>query len=148
MEKHNEQQIAEYKEIFNIFDQNKDGYIKSSELGNMMRLVGCNPTEAEVKKLMQCYDKNNNGTIEFDEFITMLSSRKQEDSINEEDLINAFRSFDKDQSGQISKTELKNVLVSMGEKLGDDEAEELVLEADVDGDGMINYEEFVKMITG
>lgn len=56
----------------------------------------------------------------------------------EEELLNAFKVFDKDGSGTISSDELRNVLKSLGENLTDDEVEEMVKLADRNGDGHID----------
>ena len=52
-----------------------------------------------------------------------------------------------DGNGYISRQELKVVMMNLGEKLNDDECDQLVDEADIDGDGQINYEEFYQMMT-
>ena len=54
--------------------------------------------------------------------------------------------FDKNGDGKISKEELKVVMTNLGEKLTDAEIEEMIHEADDDGDGSVDYEEFVKMM--
>lgn len=58
----------------------------------------------------------------------------------------AFKVFDKDGNGYISAAELRHVMTNLGEKLTDEEVDEMIREADVDGDGQINYEEFVRMM--
>merc|ERR1711884_448484 len=63
-----------------------------------------------------------------------------------EELIEAFKVFDRDGNGFISAAELRHVMTNLGEKLTDEEVDEMIREADVDGDGQINYEEFVKMM--
>ena len=68
------------------------------------------------------------------------------DTDSEEELKEAFRVFDKDQNGFISASELRHVMTNLGEKLTDEEVDEMIREADVDGDGQINYEEFVKVM--
>ncbi|GFQ06757.1 calmodulin [Phtheirospermum japonicum] len=70
-------------------------------------------------------------------------ARKMTDTDSEEELNEAFRVFDKDQNGFISVAELCHVMTNLGEKLTDEEVNEMIREADVDGDGQINYEEFV-----
>ena len=54
--------------------------------------------------------------------------------------------FDKDGNGFISAAELRHVMTNLGEKLTDEEVDEMIREADIDGDGQINYEEFAKMM--
>ena len=62
-------------------------------------------------------------------------------------LIRTFRVFDKDGNGYISAAELRHVMTNLGEKLTDEEVDEMIREADIDGDGQVNYEEFVTMMT-
>jgi len=73
-------------------------------------------------------------------------ARKVKDTDSEEEIKEAFKVFDKDNNGFISAAELRHVMTSLGEKLTDEEVDEMIREADVDGDGRINYEEFVKMM--
>ncbi len=65
---------------------------------------------------------------------------------SEEEIIEAFKVFDKEGNGFISAAELRHIMTNLGEKLTDEEADEMIREADVDGDGMINYVDFVKMM--
>lgn len=73
-------------------------------------------------------------------------ARKMKDTDSEEEIKEAFKVFDKDGNGFISAAELRHVMTNLGEKLTDEEVDEMIREADVDGDGQINYEEFVKMV--
>ncbi|KAJ1689241.1 hypothetical protein LUZ63_013396 [Rhynchospora breviuscula] len=137
-------QIAEFKEAFSLFDKDGDGCITTKELGTVMRSLGQNPTEAELQDMINEVDADGNGTIDFPEFLNLMA-RKMKDTDSEEELKEAFRVFDKDQNGFISAAELRHVMTNLGEKLTDEEVDEMIREADVDGDGQINYEEFVKM---
>jgi calmodulin len=140
-----EEQIAEFKEAFSLFDKDGDGTITTKELGTVMRSLGQNPTEAELQDMINEVDADGNGTIDFPEFLTMMA-RKMKDTDSEEEIIEAFKVFDKDGNGFISAAELRHVMTNLGEKLTDEECDEMIREADIDGDGQINYEEFVKMM--
>ena len=72
-------------------------------------------------------------------------ARKMRDTDSEEEIREAFKVFDKDGNGYISAAELRHVMTNLGEKLTDFEVDDMIREADVDGDGQINYEEFVKV---
>jgi len=74
-----------------------------------------------------------------------MMARKMRDTDSEEEIKEAFKVFDKDGNGYISAAELRHVMTNLGEKLSDTEVDEMIREADVDGDGQINYEEFVKV---
>lgn len=83
-----------------------------------------------------------NGTIDFPEFLTMMA-RKMKDTDSEEEIREAFRVFDKDGNGFISAAELRHVMTNLGEKLTDEEVDEMIREADIDGDGQVNYEGYI-----
>ncbi|XP_044477063.1 calmodulin-like [Mangifera indica] len=140
-----EEQIAEFKEAFSLFDRDGDGCITTKELGTVMRSLGQNPTEAELLDMISEVDADQNGTIDFPEFLNLMA-RKLKDTDSEEELKEAFKVFDKDQNGFISAAELRHVMANLGEKLTDEEVKEMIQEADVDGDGQVNYDEFVRMM--
>ena len=136
-----EEQIAELKETFSLFDKDGDGTITTKELGIVIRSIGKNPTEAELQ------DAEGNRTIDFPEFLTLMA-RKMEEKAAEEVIVEAFKGICKGGNGFISTAELRRVMSNFGDEIGgmlaDEEIDEIIREADVDADGQINYEEFVK----
>jgi calmodulin len=140
-----EEQIAEFKEAFQIFDKDGDGSITTKELGTVMRSLGQNPSEEELSIMIEEVDEDGSGTIDFKEFLGLMA-RKMKETDTEEELIEAFKVFDRDGNGLISAHELRFVMTTAGEQLTDEEIEEMIREADEDNDGYINYEEFVRMM--
>lgn len=140
-----EEQIEEFKEAFSLFDKDGDGTITTKELGTVLRSLGQNPTQAELQDMINEVDADGNGTVDFPEFLTLVS-RKMKETDSEEEIIEAFKVFDKSGSGFISAAELRHVMTNLGEKLTDDEIDEMVREADMDGDGKLNYDDFVSMM--
>ena len=102
-----------------------------------MRSLGQNPSESELQDMINEVDADNNGTIDFPEFLTMMA-RKMKDTDSEEEIREAFKVFDRDSNGFISAAELRHVMTSIGEKLTDNEVDEMIREADQDGDGRID----------
>ncbi|XP_061496310.1 calmodulin-like protein 3 [Rhineura floridana] len=141
-----EEQIAEYKEAFLLFDKDGDGAITTKELGTVMRSLGQNPTEAELQEMIAKLDADGSGTVDFPEFLSLMA-RKIQNCDGEEEIRRAFRVFDKDGNGYVSAAELRHIMTKLGEKLTDEEVEDMIKEADVDGDGQVNYEEFLRIMS-
>ncbi|XP_024951770.2 calmodulin-like protein 8 isoform X1 [Citrus sinensis] len=147
-----EDQIAEFQEAFCMLDGDGDGCITIEELAVAIKSLDQNPTEEELRNMISEVDVNGNGTIEFGEFLNLMA-RKMKENEAQEELKEAFKVFDKDQDGYISPNEwsfmdlqLRHVMMNIGEKVTDEELEQMVREADLDGDGQINYEEFARMM--
>eukprot|EP00929_Paragymnodinium_shiwhaense_P051269 TRINITY_DN25811_c0_g1_i1.p1 TRINITY_DN25811_c0_g1~~TRINITY_DN25811_c0_g1_i1.p1 ORF type:complete len:381 (+),score=112.29 TRINITY_DN25811_c0_g1_i1:97-1143(+) len=141
------EEITEYREMFDLFDEDRSGAIDADELGKVMRALGLFPTNAEVLKIVEETDEDGSGVIEFSEFLlVMVKYRKTHEPEEDPDaeLLRAFKVFDKDGSGYITADELRDFLTRMGEPLTDEEVDDLLRQADLDGDGQISYEEFVK----
>ena len=83
-------------------------------------------------------DVDRSGEIDFDEFL-ILMAKKMKDSDSAEELLEAFKVFDTNNDGLISAAELRAVMNNVGEELDDEEIDEMIREADFDGDGHINY---------
>ena len=142
-----ENEIAEFKRAFSMFDKDGDGTITTKELGTVMRSLGQNPTETELQDMVNEVDQDRNGTIDFSEFVTLMT-RKMAESTDDPDaeMRDAFKMFDLDQNGTISPAEFGQVMATMGEKLTDQEVADMIREADTDGNGEIDFKEFVKMM--
>lgn len=85
-----EEQIAELKETFNLFDKDHDGTISVKELGVAMRALGQNPTEAELQDMIMEADRDGNGVLDFEEFKSLMIN-KYSFNETEEEIREAFR---------------------------------------------------------
>ncbi|XP_037946792.1 calmodulin-like [Teleopsis dalmanni] len=141
------QQIQEFREAFTLFDKDGDGFITTNELGVVMRSLGRNPTESQLTEMITQVDVDNSGTIEFPEFLAMMARQMSRDVNSDQEIRDAFRVFDRNGDGFISAEELRYVMTNMGEKLTLEEANEMIREADLNGDGQIDYNEFVEMMS-
>ncbi|XP_028622425.1 calmodulin-alpha-like [Grammomys surdaster] len=128
-----EEQTAEFKEAYSIFNKDDDTTLTTKELGTVMRSLDQNLTETELQDLINEVDGDRNGTIDFQEFLTMVA-RKMKDTDSEEEIREAFRVFDKDGNGYLSAAELNHVMTNFGEKLTDKEVDEMITEANIYGD--------------
>jgi myosin light chain 6 len=146
MDRLSEEQIAEFKDAFALFDKKGDNKIDVSQIGDVMRALNLNPSEADVKKIIQEVDPSGHKRITFEEFLPIFNAAHQKkDQGSLEDFTEALRVFDKDGNGLINSAELRHVLTSLGEKLTDDEVDALLTGLE-DSQGQVNYEEFIKMV--
>ncbi|PKI35281.1 hypothetical protein CRG98_044295 [Punica granatum] len=137
-----EEEIAGLREMFKIIDADNSGQITFEELKYGLRKSGANLDESEILDLMKSADIDNNGTIDYGEFVaaTLHLNKAQ----REDHLFAAFSYFDRDGSGYITKDELKQACEEFG--MEDVRPEEMIQEIDQDNDGRIDYDEFVAMM--
>lgn len=140
-----EEQIAEFKEAFCLFDTDGGGSIGSDELETVMNALGQNPTEAELKAMVDEVDADGSGEIDFPEFLTMLAHRMH-GTDEEAEVIEYFRMFDPNGTGFISTADVKQIIDTLEADISGEEREEIVKELDFDGDGVISYEEFANLM--
>jgi len=139
-----EEKRQEYKEAFDMFDSNKSGKITAEEIYNVMRNMGNELPLEEIKGMIAELDSDGSGEIDFEEFITFMQmTQTQEELTEEEEVIRAFQTFDKDGNGKLSLDEFKFILCSLGDKFTEQECLEIFKEVDSDGDGNLDYREFV-----
>lgn len=118
------------------------GNLTSKTFNKAVRAVGLNPTEAAVADLKK---KAGGGTCDFDTFKSLIVPELEKANDTVDEIIDSFSVFDQDGSGQISTSEFRHVLTSMGEALGEEELMEVMTEVEANG-GMIDYREFANMI--
>ena len=90
-------------------------------------------------------DTDKNDSIDFNEFLQLMRKRMR-DTDTEEELVEAFKVFDRDGNGLISAVELKTVMKQIGENLSDSDIAEIIKSGDKDNDGFLNYDEFIRMM--
>lgn len=140
-----EEQKADIKEAFNLYDTEGTGFIESKELKVAIRALGFEPKKEEIKRMIGEVDKDGTGKISFADFQQLMTVKMAEKDSNEE-ILKAFRLFDDDETGKISFKNLKRVAKELGENLNDEELQEMIEEADLDGDGEVNEEEFLRVM--
>ena len=72
---YDEVQMMEIKEAFSAFDKTFEGYIDCADLGKVMCSLGDKPTNAEILQIQAEFDWDNNGVLDFMEFLKLMESR-------------------------------------------------------------------------
>lgn len=134
-------QIQEFKEAFNMIDQNRDGFVDKEDLHDMLASLGKNPTDEYLEAMMN----EAPGPINFTMFLTMFGEKLN--GTDPEDVIrNAFACFDEEGTGFIQEDYLRELLTTMGDRFTDEEVDELFREAPIDKKNNFSYVEFTRIL--
>ena len=138
-----ENEILHLKQIFEAFDESKDGQISYDELNKgLAQLKSSNLSDKSIFEMFKGIDVDKNGRIDYTEFIAATLEEKT--YLKKERLFEAFCIFDKDNTGHISKENIIQVLKA--EKWQEKEIEKYIKSADKNGDGVIDYKEFLEFM--
>ncbi|XP_074864043.1 centrin-2-like isoform X1 [Carettochelys insculpta] len=140
-----EEQKQQLREAFDLLDPDGTGTIDVKDLKVPIRALGYEAKKDEMKKIISEVDKEGSGKINFDSFLYAMTQKMSEPE-SKEDILKAFKLFDDNGTGKISFQNLKRVAGEIGENLTDEELQEMIDEADVDGDGEVNEQEFLRII--
>lgn len=138
--------LAALKEAFMLFDYDKDGRIFTRDVGPVIRSIGLKPSEAEVKSIMKDVEQGG-GDVDLQTLVTLISRKVTGPPPEKpEDLREMFRMYDKDGRGFISVQEMRHLLTTVGEKLTDDEADDLMKMTGCVQKGTVDYNRFVQIV--
>ncbi|KAH7664693.1 calcium-binding protein CML protein [Dioscorea alata] len=135
-----DEQVSSMREAFHLFDTDGDGRIAVSELGILMRSLGGNPTQAQLKDIVA--SEKLSGSFDFPRFLDLMRRHFRPEPFDRQ-LRDAFKVLDKEGTGLVAVSDLRHVLTSIGEKLEPSEFDEWIREVDVLPDGNIRYEDFI-----
>ena len=139
----NDNEIENLKKVFMAFDKGKDGQITYEELKQgLIQLQSNNMNENDIKKLFDKIDVDKNGKIDYTEFLA--ATIQKANYLKKEKLFEAFCAFDKDNSGYITKDEILKALKL--DKTQEKEIEKYIQAVDKNGDGKIDYKEFLELM--
>jgi len=134
-------QVQEFKEAFQMIDQDKDGFLSKNDIRATFDSLGRLCTDAELESMIQ----EAPGPINFTMFLTIFGDRTQ--GTDEEDVIlNAFAQYDEG-DGLCKEETLRHALVTWGEKFSQNECDTILAEAPVDGKGNIDIKKFAQVLT-
>lgn len=136
------------KDIFTLFDKKGQGSISKQLFGDYLRAIGYNPTNQLTDQILS--QGNAPDQLTLDEISGMIKQNEAELNATTtgkvEDFIKAFQVFDKENTGKVSVGDIRYMLTSLGERLSDEEVDELLKGVEVDSDGGVDYRKFIEDI--
>ena len=141
--------ISELQNIFALMDRSGCGKISTEEMKQLLNLQKCYPNEAELREIVAEIDFDRDGEISFEDFIAYFLKRETAGpSAVEQDkeLKDAFDFLDRNGDGYVTATDLRNVMRLIGEDVAEEQAEQMLAEVDEEGNGMISYKCFKKIM--
>ncbi|XP_078347827.1 neo-calmodulin-like [Oculina patagonica] len=138
------EQLKQLKEAFNLIDQDRDGVISKKDLQTILISLGQKPTDAELRDMLN--EVGMPGSVDFARFLSMFASKMG--AADPEDLIrNAFTCFDEDCDGYINLEEFKELLMTMGLRLTEQQVDEVFLQGTLaDDDEQFKCEDIVRLL--
>ena len=132
--------IRKSREAFDLYDQNKDGTIKKSDLIHVFRSLRYDPSENEIKELAAAMNYDQNDKISFEEFMKVIASYNNEFDVDDDEVFRCFEELDKPKKeGKINIEEFRKYLKLIKHNLNEEELDELFSEIDPDNTGFIDY---------
>ncbi|WOH10608.1 hypothetical protein DCAR_0730077 [Daucus carota subsp. sativus] len=142
-----DEQIGELREIFRSFDMNNDNSLSQLEFNSLLRSLGLSPSPDQLQAITEKADTNNNGLIEFSEFLALVAPELARSPYSEKQMRVIFKMFDRDGDGFVTAEELADSMERLGHKLSKEELTGMIEEADADGDGQISFQEFSQVLS-
>jgi len=135
-----EEERSMLETIFNEMDTKKDGILRPQQLADALGKVGVNTDEATLRRQLMMGEGENEG-IDQSDFIQLMAIHMKR-MLTANDVQLAFSSFDLNNDGFIDKEELAHAMSHIGFRMEPEEIDEMIRDADKDGDGKISFEEF------
>ena len=142
-----EDQKNEFKEAFSLFDIDGDGFITAQELGTLMAKLGKKSNEAELIDMINEIDADGSGTIDFQEFLSLIT-KKMKDPAVESELMEAFKTFDKDGNGMMASSEFRKIIKDLTNKLTDADIDDMIEEIDPNKPSQLKFDDMIRIMLG
>lgn len=146
------EELQEYRDLFHAFDRQHKGSVSIADLLAISQQLGLPNNQADLDKLLAHANVNaSEGQLDFDAFAGLMSrsrAKNAEEARRREDqeMRQAFRVFDLDGNGLIDEKELKTTMRNLGENVDKNDIKAMIKAADKNGDGKIDYGEFIRMM--
>lgn len=135
-----------FKWAFGLLNTDADGSVAAKEFGQFITALGKQATDSQLHVLVNECDIDGNGVVDFEEFSSVVG-RRLCGNLDDEEMRDAFRIYDKDNTGFITTDQIRKVFQKLDEMPTDEELDDILRLYDADSDGKLSYEEFVQAMS-
>lgn len=151
-------EAAKLRRIYDTVDENGDGKLTIEEISGFLKKLGMQMSDEDLEFIVRPLSSSEDGSLEFEQFVSLYESLCQDNGLtgtdhedgaeSPDDLMEAFRVFDKNRDGYISSEELQQILHSLGWGEGRDlgNCEKMICKFDLDSNGLLDFYEFKNMM--
>ncbi len=141
----NDEQIEEMKDCFSLFDKKGDMKVEHDKVIDVLRSLGLNPLSEDVKKCLENSDLMNQ-RVDFETFYAIYQQlSKSSAQVGYDDMVEALKTFDRDQTGMVSAAELRHIFMNIGDKMTEEQVQAATSQLE-DANACVNYEELIKTV--
>ena len=133
------------KEVLDLYDSNNEGFVKTRDIAKILRAMGRTLEKDDEQNFLEAADPENTGKISKDNFLAIVEAMFSLSKENLNELYEAFRVFDINNTGKISIKNFKKVLVDIGKEFNENDVDDLLKYIDVDKDGNIIIEDLIQV---
>ncbi|KAL4221634.1 hypothetical protein ACF0H5_019891 [Mactra antiquata] len=140
------QEIRDLRVVFELFDTNSDGLLCPPELRRAMKSLGFKVSKEEAKQLTNDGSLKGIGMLDFNEFLETVIDRQADSRDMYDEILKGFSMFDHTKKGSITLDDLQKSCEESGIRFTERELEEMMEEADINGDGHVDQSEFIRIM--
>ncbi|XP_041377827.1 caltractin-like [Gigantopelta aegis] len=140
------QEVRDLRTVFEIFDTDSDGFIDAVELRKSLRALGFKISKEDARRMIMDISIKGKGKVDFRDFLDTVLDRQGDSRDIYDEILKGFKMFDSDNSGLISMENLRQACKEAGIKFTQQELEDMIAEADLNGDGKVDESEFLRMM--
>ncbi|XP_019197769.1 PREDICTED: putative calcium-binding protein CML19 [Ipomoea nil] len=132
--------------VFTYFDEDGDGRVSPAELQRGVRAVGGELTAEEAEMAVRLSDSDGDGLLGLEDFAKLMEGKGVEEERKEGELMEAFKMYEMEGTGEITPKSLKRMLGRLGESATTESCKAMITRFDINGDGVLSFEEFKVMM--
>mmetsp|Transcript_19575 Transcript_19575/g.27101 ORF Transcript_19575/g.27101 Transcript_19575/m.27101 type:complete len:169 (+) Transcript_19575:212-718(+) len=140
------QLYSSIKKAFNQWDRDDDGFCNQDEAREVLRMLGQKSTYEIMEAMLEEMDANSDGVIDLVEFLALMTKHSLKGMCSKEHMRESLNTFDPDKTGKVPLDKIRNTVMSVGDNLPSDEADDVLGFLEVDEEGNVGVEDLLSFL--